>query len=95
MVYPQPDTPDLSRIRSVAIAAIVARALAAGNEVAALADWSKALVAHMRRPLTPALKADIETHWPDLPYYAEDGTPHTAAHEGYIDGAFAISFPRA
>ncbi|MFN4185552.1 MAG: hypothetical protein ACK4M6_12260 [Hyphomonas sp.] len=95
MVYPQPDTPDLSHIRSEAITGIVARALAAGNEVAALADWSKALVAHVRLPLTPDLKADIETHWPALPYYSEDGTPHTTAHEGYIDGAFAVSFPRA
>ncbi|MFN3610107.1 MAG: hypothetical protein ACK4Y9_13680 [Hyphomonas sp.] len=95
MVYPQPDTPDLSRIQSVAIASIVARALATGNEVATLADWSKALVAHMRLPLTPALKAHTQTHWPALTYFSEDGTPHTAAHEGYIDGGFAISFPRA
>ncbi|MFN3835986.1 MAG: hypothetical protein ACK4NO_08810 [Glycocaulis sp.] len=95
MVYPQPDTPDLSRIRSEAIAGILARALASCNEVASLADWSKALVAHMRLPLTPDLKAEIETRWPALTYFSEDGTPHTAAHEGYIDGTFAVSFPRA
>jgi len=94
MVYPAPDTPDLSRIKSGAIRAIAELAIASGNEVTALADWTKALVAHMRDGLTPAFKAEIETRWPALEYYSDAGSPHNAPDEGYIENGFAISFPR-
>ncbi|PKP80100.1 MAG: hypothetical protein CVT79_16770 [Alphaproteobacteria bacterium HGW-Alphaproteobacteria-18] len=94
MVYPQPDTPDLSQIKSEAIRTIAEMAIADGNEAISLAEWSKALVAHMRDGLTDALKAKIAARWPALEYYSEDGSPHNEPDEGYIDGAFAISFPR-
>lgn len=94
MVYPRPDTPDLSRIKSGAIRAIAEMAIAGGNEVVSLADWTKALVAHMRDGLTPALKAEIATRWPALEYYSDAGSPHNAPDEGYIENGFAISFPR-
>lgn len=95
MVYPQPDIPDLSRIRSGAIRWIVERATETGNEVATLGEWTKALVAHMKGPLTGELKAEIDARWPDLTYYREAGTPHNAADEGYIEDGFAVSFPQA
>lgn len=94
MVYYQPDTPDLSQIRSGAIRAIAEMAIASGNEITALAEWSKALVAHMRDGLTPALKAKIEARWPALEYYSDDGSPDNAPDEGYIENGFAVSFPR-
>ena len=94
MVYPRPDTPDLSQIKSGAIRAIAELAIADGNEVLSLADWTKALVAHMRDGLTPALKAEIAARWPALEYYSDAGSPHNEPDEGYIDSGFAISFPR-
>ncbi len=94
MVYPNPDTPDLSRIKSEAIHWIVLRAIEAGNEVASLGDWSKALVAHMKTGLTPTLKAEIDARWPGLIYYSEDGSPHNPPDEGYVETGFAVSFPR-
>lgn len=93
MVYPRPDTPDLSKIKSGAIRAIAELAIARGNEVTALADWSRALVAHMRDGLTPALKAEIEARWPTLEYYSDNGSPHNEPDEGYVEDGFAISFP--
>ena len=54
-----------------------------------------ALVAHMRGELTPALKAEVAARWPGLEYFSEPGTPHNEAAEGYIEGGFAVSFPRA
>lgn len=94
MVYPTPDTPDLSQIKSDAIRAIAELAIASGNEVTALAQWSKALVAHMRDGLTPSLKAEIATRWPALEYFVQAGTPHNEPDEGYIESGYAISFPR-
>ncbi len=94
MVYPNPDTPDLARIKSEAISWIVHRAIAQGNEVASLGEWTKALVAHMKDGLTPALKTEIDAHWPGLTYYSEDGSPHNPADEGYTENGFAVSFPR-
>lgn len=94
MVYPRPDTPGLSRIKSDAIRAIAEMAVASGNEITALADWSKALVAHMRDGLSPALKAEIAARWPALEYYSDDGSPHSEPDEGYIEDGFAVSFPR-
>lgn len=94
MVYPQPDTPDLSRIRSEAIVWIVEEARRDGNEITALAPWTRALGAHMRDGLTPALKEKITERWPALEYFIQPGTPHNAPNEGYIENGFAASFPR-
>lgn len=94
MVYPTPDTPDLSQIKSDAIRAVAELAIASGNEVTALAQWSKALVAHMRDGLTPPLKAEIASLWPALEYFVQAGTPHNEPDEGYIESGYAISFPR-
>lgn len=94
MVYPQPDTPDLSQIKSDAIRAIVDMAIAHGNEVVSLAQWTKALVAHMRDGLTPVLKDQIAARWPAVEYFVQNGTPHNEPDEGYIENGFAASFPR-
>ena len=94
MVYPTPDTPDLSQIKSAAIRTIADMAIANGNEVTALAQWTKALVAHMRDGLTPPLKAEIVARWPDVEYFVQPGTPHNEPDEGYIESGYAISFPR-
>lgn len=94
MVYPRPDTPDLSQIKSGAIRAITELAIANGNEVSALAQWSKALVARMRDGLPPTLKAEIAAQWPAVEYFVQPGTPHNEPDEGYIENGFAISFPR-
>lgn len=94
MTYPQPDAPDLSQIKSDAIRAIAEMAIADGNAALSLAQWSKALVAHMRDGLTPALKAEIAARWPALEYYSDNGSPHNQPDEGYIESGFAISFPR-
>lgn len=88
------DPPELSRIGSPAIRWVVDRAIAEGNALVSLADWSKALVAHMRGGLTPKLKAEVAARWPELAYFSEPGTPHNEPHEGYIDDGFAVSFPR-
>lgn len=90
----QQPPPDLSRIRSEAILWIVRRAVEGGNGVEVLADWTKALVAHMQGGLSPELKAEVATRWPTLPHHSNPGTPHNEAEEGYTDGAFAVSFPR-
>jgi hypothetical protein len=93
-----PGTPapaDLTRIGSDAILWTVQRAVEGGNEVTVLADWTRALVAHMRGPLTPELKAEVAARWPGLAYFAEPGTPHNEAAEGYIEGGFAVAFPLA
>ncbi|MBY9065465.1 hypothetical protein K1X12_01055 [Hyphomonas sp. WL0036] len=84
----------LARIGSDAIRWIVEEAQRDGIELVSLAEWSKALVAHMRSGLPPALKAKIETRWPGLPYFCEPGTPHNEPDEGYIENGFAVSFPR-
>ncbi|MFN4024976.1 MAG: hypothetical protein ACK4MQ_09085 [Hyphomonas sp.] len=94
MTWPTPETPDLSRIRSEAIRWIVDAAIGEGNEVISLADWSKALVAHMRGGLPPGLKEKVEARWPELEYYSDPGSPHNEPDEGYIEGGFAVSFPR-
>lgn len=94
MVYPRPDTPDLTQIKSGAIRAIVDIAIADGNEITVLAPWTKALVAHMRDGLNPALKDKITAHWPTVEYFIQSGTPHNEPDEGYIENGFAVSFPR-
>lgn len=94
MVYPRPDTPDLSQIKSAAIRAIADMAIADGNEITVLAQWTKALVAHMRDGLSPALKDQIAARWPTVEYFIQSGTPHNEPDEGYIEDGFAVSFPR-
>lgn len=88
------DPPDLSRIGSQAIRWVVDEAAARGNAVVSLANWSKALVAHMRSGLTPELKADVAARFPALEYLCEPGTPHNEPDEGFIEDGFAVSFPR-
>lgn len=94
MVYPQQDTPDLSRIGSAAIHWIAARAAEGGNEVVSVAEWTRALVVHMRSGLTPELKAEVAARYPALEYFSEPGSPHNEPDEGYTEDGFAISFPR-
>lgn len=84
----------LDPIGSEAIRWIVEEAIAGGNEITALAPWTKALVAHMRDGLSPALKAEIAARWPALEYFIQPGTPHNEPDEGYIENGFAVSFPR-
>lgn len=84
----------LDPIGSEAIRWIVEEAIADGNEITALAPWTKALVAHMRAGLSPALKARVAARWPTLEYFIQSGTPHNEPDEGYIENGFAVSFPR-
>lgn len=90
------DAPPISLdpIRSEAILWIVEEALRGGNEITTLAPWTKALVAHMRDGLTPALKEKVAARWPALEYFIQPGTPHNPPDEGYIENGFAVSFPR-
>jgi hypothetical protein len=90
------DAPPISLdpIRSEAIRWIVKEARRSGNEITALAPWTKAIVAHMRDGLTPALKEKVAARWPALQYFIENGTPHNEPDEGYIEEGFAVSFPR-
>lgn len=94
MAYPPQDTPDLSRIGSPAIRWIAERAVEGGNEAVSIAQWTKALVVHMRSGLTPELKAEVTARHPQLHYYCEPGSPHNEPDEGYLEDGFAISFPR-
>lgn len=84
----------LDTLRSDAICWVIKAAVADGNSVTILADWTLARVAHMRRSLTPDLRRQVAEHYPDLECFAEAGTPHTPAHEGYIENGFAVSFPQ-
>jgi len=86
---------DLSPVASPAIRWVIDRAVDGGNRVASLAEWSKALVAHLERGLTAELKTDVEARWPVLGFYIEADTAYNAPDEGYADGGFAVSFPRA
>ena len=90
------DAPPISLdpIRSEVIRWIVEEARRGGNEIIALAPWTKALVAHMRDGLTPALKEKVAARWPALEYFIQNGTPHNEPDEGYIEEGFAVSFPR-
>jgi hypothetical protein len=95
MNWRDPHAPaDLTPITSAAIRWVIERAVAGGNRVLSLAQWSKALVAHMTHGLTPDFKAEIEARWPQLAYHAEAGTPQTEPDEGYSEDGFAVSFPR-
>ncbi len=85
---------DLTAVESQAVRWVIDQAVARGNRVETLAQWSKALVAHMSDGLAPELKAEVEARWPDLTYFAEAGTPHNPPDEGFIEDGFAVSFPR-
>ncbi len=86
---------DLTPVGSERVRWVIERAVERGNRVVSLAQWSKALVAHMERGLDEALKAEVSARWPDLAYYIEVGTPHNEPDEGYVEDGFAVSFPRA
>jgi hypothetical protein len=87
------DPPSLDPVKSDAIRWVINMAIAEGNAVTTLAEWSLALVAHMRDGLTPDLRDRIMQRFPALEYFTEAGTPHNAAHEGYIQNGFSVSFP--
>ena len=84
----------LEPVRSEAIRWVIDRALADGNRVVSLAQWSKALVAHMENGLSADLQAAIRARWPELEYFSDDGSPHNEPDEGFIEAGFAVSFPR-
>lgn len=86
--------PSLDTVRSDAIRWVIEAAIADGNSVTVLADWTLARVAHMRSGLTPGLRRRIAERYPDLEFFAEAGTPHMEAHEGYIENGFSVSFPQ-
>ncbi|RZJ01242.1 MAG: hypothetical protein EON90_03665 [Brevundimonas sp.] len=85
----------LERIGSAAIVWVAETAVGDGNAVVEVADWSKTTVVHMRDGLSAAVRAQVGARFPALTYYEEPGTPHNAADEGYVDGGFGVSFPRA
>ncbi|WP_321491054.1 hypothetical protein [uncultured Hyphomonas sp.] len=96
MAWRTPEAPvDLSPVGSEAIRRVIERAIEAGNRVASLAEWTKALVAHMEHGLSAELKAEICARYPALKYYEDTGSPHTPPDEGFIEDGFAVSFPRA
>ena len=85
----------LARIGSQAIRWVAGAAVADGNAVVEVADWSKTLVVHMRDGLSSAVRDQVAARFPELTFYEEPGTPHNAADEGYVDGGFGVSFPKA
>lgn len=87
------DTPPLDAFKSGAIVWTIDAAIADGNAVDVIAPWTKALVAHMRDPLSAPLRVRISERFPSLEHFAEAATPHMAAHEGYIEGGFSVCFP--
>lgn len=89
-----PEPVSLEPVRSEAIRWVIEQAVGEGNRVVSLAQWSKALVAHMEAGLTETLKAETRARWPQLEYYAQAGSPHNEADEGFIEAGFAVSFPR-
>ena len=96
MEWRDPDAPaDLSSVGSETIRWVIERAIGTGNRVASLAPWTKALVAHMEQGLTAELKAEICARFPGLDYYEDPGSPHNQPDEGFVEGGFAVSFPRA
>lgn len=86
--------PSLDPVESEAVRWVVETAVSDGNGVAEIAEWSEALVVHMKGPLRPTLKEKAQARYPDLAYFSFDGSPHNEADEGFKDGRFAVSFPR-
>ena len=80
---------------SVAILDVLASALNAGGSVEAVAQWSKVLVVHMKRPLTDAMRISLQEMPADLRFFRHDQDSHYEASEGVMDdrSATAISFP--
>ena len=60
---------DLSPVGAPAIRWVIDRAVDGGNRVVSLAQWSKALVAHMERGLPAELKTEVAARFPNLAYY--------------------------
>jgi hypothetical protein len=88
------DTPPLDAFKSDAVVWIIEAAIADGNAVDVIAPWTKALVAHMRDPLSARLRARVSERFPTLDHFTEAATPHMAAHEGYIENGYSICFPQ-
>ncbi len=84
----------LEPVKSEAVRWVIEQAIAGGNRVLELAEWSKALVAHMEQGLTDALKAEVMARYPELEYYEQAGSPHNQPDEGFIEDGSAVSFPR-
>lgn len=95
MDWPAREPVDLSPVTSEAVGWVIGRAIEGGNRVTALAEWTKALVAHMESGLSPELRAEVAARYPQLEYFSDDGSPHNAPDEGYMEDGFAVSFPRA
>ena len=91
--FGDPPEVDLSAIASDAVSWVIEQAVAEGLHVCELAQWSKALVAHMSGPLSPDLKQRTELAFPDLTFFRHPGSPHTQADCGYIDDGYSVSFP--
>ncbi|MBI1401160.1 hypothetical protein [Hyphomonas sp.] len=89
------DTPQLDAFKSGAMVWIIDAAIADGNAIDVIAPWTKALVAHMRDPLSAPLRARISERFPSLEHFTEAATLHMTAHEGYIEDEFSVSFPLA
>ncbi|WP_168074237.1 hypothetical protein [Caulobacter sp. SSI4214] len=80
---------------SAAILNVLGSALDAGGSIEAVAQWSKALVVHMKRPLTDAMRVSLREKSSDLRFFQHARDPHYEASEGFMDdrSATAISFP--
>lgn len=93
---PPPGTPppvNLDEIGSPAIRWVVDCAIDHGNQVAELAQWSKALVAHMEAELSVEVRDAVQARYPELEFYQNKRSPHYSADEGFIEDGFAVSFP--
>jgi len=80
---------------SAAILNVLTSALDAGGSVEAVAQWSKALVVQMKRPLTDAMRTNLQEKSADLRFFRHNLVSHYEASEGFMDdrSATAISFP--
>jgi hypothetical protein len=80
---------------SAGILSAVAAAMEAGGSVETVAQWSRALVVHMKEPLPEATRAKLQREFADLRFFRHDQDPHYAPSEGFMDerSATGISFP--
>jgi len=69
--------------------------LANGASIETVAKWTKALVIHMKHPLTASTRAELRERFSELRYFQNAGDAHCPPDEGFIDdrAAAAISFP--